>query len=309
MKMLVTGACGFVGGHLTDRLVRGGHELTAAVQNPACVFAPSVRRISFDLTRPQEVREAVWEARPDAIVHLAAQSMVMRSWEDPAGTFEVNTLGTLHLLEAVRQLPDTLLVTIGSSDEYGLAGQDGKPLTEEHPCQPQNPYAVSKFAAGQLALQLARRHGLRVVHLRPFNHFGPGQRSGYVVSDFCSQLARMEKGELAPEIRVGDLSAQRDFTDVRDVIEAYALTVERRLPNGVFNICSGQPRRVRDILDFLLRQAKVPVRVTTDPEKLRPADVPLFIGSAAKIKDATGWVPRRGFETSLRETLDWWRAQ
>lgn len=307
MKILVTGACGFVGGHLVARLVKAGHSLVAAIQNPAAVFDASVQKISFELICPDEVRSAVQAAHPDVIIHLAAQSMVVKSWEDPVGTVQVNTLGTLHLLNALREMPDTLLVTIGSSDEYGLTGQLGKPLTEEQPCQPQNPYAVSKFAAGQLAMQISHKHRLRAVHLRPFNHFGPGQRAGYVVSDFCSQIARIEKGELAPEIVVGDLTAQRDFTDVRDVIEAYALIAEQGLQTGVYNICSGQPRRVEDILKFLLRQSKLKINVKVDPERLRPSDVPFFVGSATKLKASINWEPRRDFHMSLCETLDWWR--
>lgn len=235
--------------------------------------------------------------------------MVMKSWETPAETLNVNTLGTVYLLEAVRKAGRGLLVTVGSSDEYGLSGKIGIPLTEDTPCQPQNPYAVSKFAAGQVAMQLAHKHGLQVVHLRPFNHFGPGQRTGYVVSDFCSQIARIEKGELEPELVVGDLSAQRDFTDVRDVIEAYALIAEKSLPTGIYNICSSQPRCVSDILDFLLRAAKFHINIKVDPARLRPSDVPLFIGSSEKIRQALGWESHREFFGSLSETLDWWRGQ
>ncbi len=308
-RILVTGACGFVGGHLVSRLVRAGHQLTAAIQNPACQFDPTVQKITFDLTQPAEVLAAVKDSRPDVILHLAAQSMVMKSWEEPVDTLKVNTLGPLYLLEAMRKMQGIQLITIGSSDEYGLAGKIGIPLTEEIPCQPQNPYAVSKFAAGQLVMQLASKWALQVMHLRPFNHFGPGQRAGYVVSDFCSQIARIEKGALKPELVVGDLSAQRDFTDVRDVIEAYATVAERGLPTGIYNICSGQPRRVSDILDFLLHEAKTPICVKVDPERLRPSDVPLFIGSAEKLRKVIGWEPTHDFFQSLRDTLGWWRSQ
>ena len=308
-RILVTGACGFVGGHLVARLLRAGHQLTAAIQNPACQFDPMVEKISFDLTHPEEVFLAVKASQPDLILHLAAQSMVMRSWDEPVETLKVNTLGPLYLLDAMRRLSGIQLITIGSSDEYGLAGKIGIPLTEDVPCQPQNPYAVSKFAAGQLAMQLAGKWQLTVMHLRPFNHFGPGQRAGYVVSDFCSQIARIEKGELEPELVVGDLSAQRDFTDVRDVIEAYATVAERGLPTGIYNICSGQPRRVSDILEFLLQEAKTPIQVKVDPARLRPSDVPLFIGSAEKIRSQISWKPGHSFFESLRETLDWWRSQ
>ena len=310
MRILVTGACGFVGGYLVNVLRERGHEVVAAVQNVNRQFSQPVRTVTFDITNAKETTDTIMTIQPDLIINLAAQSMVVKAWEDPQATFAVNVLGLLNICEVLRsRLPNCRLINIGSSEEYGLTALQRKALQEAEPCLPQNPYALSKFTAGQLLIQMAQRYGLQAIHLRPFNHFGPGQRTGYVVSDFCSQIARMEKGELEPEMMVGDLNAQRDFTDVRDVIEAYALIAEQGLPTGIYNICSGEPRRVQDILDFLLHQAKVPIRVKIDQEKLRPSDVPLFIGSASKLRAAIGWTPKRDFQASLIETLEWWRHE
>ena len=309
MRVLVTGACGFVGRFLVKRLCASGQQLITAVQNRECEFGASVESIVFDLTNQDAVLQAIHNSQPEVVLHLAAQSDVAKSWANPGATLEVNTLGTLHLLEAIRVLPQIRLINIGSSDEYGLTAQQGLPLTEEAPCRPQNPYAVSKFAAGQLVLQFARRYQLQVLHLRPFNHFGPGQRTGFVVSDFCSQIVQLEQQEVVSEIPVGDLTAQRDFTDVRDVVEAYAMIVEQGLPTGIYNICSGQPRSVAEILTILMGLAKRPLRFRVSPNLLRPIEVPFFVGSANKLTQAIGWHPQRGFYASLAETLEWWRAQ
>ena len=309
MKILITGACGFVGGHLVRLLGGRGHQIVAAIQNPACKFDESVSIVSFDITSSAETMNIVSNTQPDVIIHLAAQSMVVKSWEDPETTFCVNTLGTFHIVDAIRvKAPNCRMVNIGSSEEYGLTALQGIPLIEEAPCLPQNPYSLSKFSAGQLLLQMAKRHNLKCVHLRPFNHFGPGQRTGYAVSDFASQIARIESGKAEPEIVVGDLSASRDFTDVRDVVEAYALIAETQLPSGIYNICSGQARRVGDILEQLVQQSSVPIRVRVDHEKYRAAEVPFFVGSAKKLTQATGWTPKREFAQTLSDTLYWWRS-
>jgi GDP-4-dehydro-6-deoxy-D-mannose reductase len=173
---------------------------------------------------------------------------------------------------------------------------------------PQNPYSTSKLAMGQVALQLARRDNLKVIHVRPFNHFGPGQLEGYVVSDYAAQVARIEKGLIPPVIKVGDLSSSRDFTDVRDVVSAYALLLEKNLESGIYNVCSGIPREIKGILELLISYAKVKVAVEVDPERFRPSEVPIFVGSADKIKRATSWFVERSFEESILETLEWWRG-
>jgi GDP-4-dehydro-6-deoxy-D-mannose reductase len=308
MKVLVTGADGFVGRHLINELLASGHQVVAGIQKGFHNSQLPVPILYFDLLDTVSIQELLEEACPDGIIHLAAQSMVKTAWEDPGSTLMVNTVGTVNLIQTLKVVcPKTLMITIGSSEEYGLTGKIGEPLTEEHPCLPQNPYAISKMAVGQLALQIAKRDNLNIIHVRPFNHFGPGQREGFVVSDFSAQIARIEKGVSIPVIKVGDLTAQRDFTDVRDVVTAYTSLLEAKPPTGIYNVCSGTPHTAKEILDCLLQNSSVPIKVQVDSERIRTSDVPLFIGSFDKIKRYTGWEPKRNFNYSLMDTLQWWR--
>ena len=311
MRVLVTGAGGFVGGHLVSALAGRGHYVFAGgFQHSSLKLKDDTEFLNFDITDYHSIEKIIIETKPDAIIHLAAQSMVKRAWEEPATTILVNTIGTINLIKAVKEhVPTAKIINIGTSEEYGLTGKKGEPLEEQDDCLPQNPYAVSKMAAGQVALQLARKDNLNIIHVRPFNHFGPGQQLGYAVSDFASQVAQIEGGFCPPIIKVGDLSAQRDFTDVRDVIEAYITLLEKKVDTGIYNVCSGQPRSIKGILNFLLEQSKIPITIQIDRDRLRPSDVPLFIGSASKIKSAIDWAPKRIFEKSLLETLEWWRNQ
>lgn len=308
MRILVTGADGFVGRYLVRELLDRGHEVIAGLQFDNSALNLPVKGFVFDLLDYHSVHRLIKQANPDGIIHLAAQSMVKLSWESPAATFMINTAGTIHLVNAASDIASEIkILTIGSSEEYGLSGKSGRPLTEESPCLPQNPYASSKLAAGQVALQLAKKAGLRLIHVRPFNHFGPGQREGFVVSDFALQIAKAERGLIAPVIKVGDLSAQRDFTDVRDIVKAYALLIEQEVAPGIYNICSGVPRLIKDILDFLIRQAALPIQIVIDEKRFRPSEVPFFVGSPEKITAAVGWVPQFDFFAGLSATLQWWR--
>lgn len=309
MKVLVTGSNGFVGGYLVGELVAHGHCVYGgAAPGSRLTDAAVVSWLYFDITHFAELEDVLARVQPDAIIHLAAQSMVQEAWRDPATTILTNTIGTINLLQAVgKVVPTARVLIIGTGEEYGATGKMGVPLEETMPSLPQNPYAVSKLAAGQIALQMAFKDGLMVIHARPFNHFGPGQRPGFVVSDFSAQITNIERGLQPPVIRVGNLSAQRDFTDVRDVVFAYRLLIEGTCENGIYNICSGKPHAMQEILDYLVSQSQVDVAIEVDAEKLRPADVPLFVGSANKLREKTGWVPQFSFEESLLDTLNWWR--
>ncbi|MCZ8516492.1 GDP-mannose 4,6-dehydratase [Paenibacillus filicis] len=307
MRVLVTGAGGFVGKHLVAELRSRNHEVIATALTSR--EDPHIGSLSsLPLTDYSLIKQFIELTQPDILFHMAAQSKVMKSWQDPSATISANTLGTIHLMQAMLEVcPDSRFINVGSSEEYGLAGKDGKPLTEEAACLPQNPYAVSKYAAGQLVIQLAKKHRLQAIHLRPFNHFGPGQEEGFVISDFASQIVKIEKGLISPILKVGDLSAQRDFTYCADIIDAYVSIVEKPLPNGMYNVCSGTPRRIQDILDHLLELSNTPIEIVTDTEKWRPSEVPLFVGSSRLLELQTGWKPRTDFYEGLKETLIWWR--
>lgn len=175
------------------------------------------------------------------------------------------------------------------------------------PCQPQNPYSISKLCAEQLVLQLGRELNLNVVHVRPFNHFGSGQQTGFVISDFASQIAAIEKGAQEPIIKVGDLSPYRDFTYVEDTVAAYTAIMENNIPNGVYNICTGKVRQIKEILELMLSLSSLKIKINVVDEHLRPSDVPFFAGSYAKLEKAVGWHPEHDFTDSLRRTLDYWR--
>ena len=308
MRVLVTGACGFVGPYVVHTLLGKGHQVFAAVKSKCDEQLKGAGILDLDVLKPSSLVDALTNVNPEGIIHLAAQSMVKTAWDNAANTISVNTVGTANLIEAVAEIcPNTFVISVGSGEEYGITAKLGHPLRETDPCFPQNPYAISKLAAGMTAIQLAKKNGMNVIHIRAFNHFGPGQAEGYVVSDFASQIARIEKYGLDPVIRVGDLSAQRDFTDVRDVVRAYVLLLEAKVDSGYVNVCSGIPQRIDYLLDCLVAKAKLPVKIKIDQQKLRPSEVPVFIGSSEKLVEATGWSLKYKFEDSLSDTLNWWR--
>lgn len=336
MKILVTGATGFVGRYLVPALLAAGHEVwgthSNGVTNPngfSVESASSWSSIQVDM-REQErgaarprwgtwfsfqvdvrdraaVERIVRDVQPEAVIHLAAISSVQRSWQQPGLVLETNIIGSLNLFSAFAQVnPDGILLSIGSSEEYGTPRSS--PITEDHPTNPVNPYGISKLAQGHLALQFHRQYGLKAIHLRPFNHIGPGQGLGFVASDFAYQIARIEAGLAPPEIAVGNLGAERDFLDVRDVVSAYLLALSRAEPGRIYNLASGRGCRIRQVLDILLSLAKRPITVHVDPACLRPVEVPTLVGDASHFRQATGWEPRYTLDESLRDILDYWRG-
>jgi GDP-4-dehydro-6-deoxy-D-mannose reductase len=252
-------------------------------------------------------------SRPDVIFHLAAVAITGSSWRDPAGTLQLNVGMQANILQAVVNLElDCRVIVIGSSEEYGAAlsktSGEGS-ISEETPFQPINPYAVSKVAQDMLGLQYHLSHGVDTVRVRPFNHIGPRQGLGFVVPDFASQVAQIEAGQRPPVIHVGNLEAQRDFTDVRDVVRAYRLLALQGVSGEVYNVGSGRAHAVQEVLDYLIAQTKVPIRVEPDPERMRPSDIPRVVCNYAKLQACTGWEPRIAFEQSLADVLQDWRAR
>ncbi len=315
MRLLVTGAGGFVGGHLADFLHAEHPEVEVhGVSLPhggvSWRAAPGARMVEADLTDPAAARAVVEDVRPDRVLHLAGQSSVHLSWLDPGGTLRANVLGIVHLLDAVRRLglrPPVLVV--GSAEEYGPVRPEEMPIREETPLRPASPYAVSKVAQGALALLYGPAGGLRVVLTRTFHHTGPGRGEAFAESSFARQIAEIEAGRRKPVLEVGNLDAVRDFADVRDVVRAYWMLLEKGEGGRAYNVCSGRGRRIRELLDILLAASTVRVEVRTDPDRLRPSDVPAQVGDPARLRAATGWEARIPLERSLRDLLDDWRAR
>lgn len=312
MKALITGISGFVGSYLTKLLLTQGVEVWGTYQPGANLdnlqgLVERVGLLEYDLTRDLG-DELVAQAQPDMVFHLAAQSSVGRSWDDKEETINANVNGTIRLLDGIRQAKiNPRILLIGSAEEYGLVKPGETPIKESNPLRPLSPYGISKLAAGLLGLQYHRAYGLEVIHIRAFNHIGPGQALGFVSSDFAKQVAEIEAGLREPVIKVGNLYSQRDFTDVRDVVRAYWLLAGRGRPGEIYNVASGQGIPVDRILNVLLYYARVSIEVEQDPARIRPSDVPIQVGDITKITEETGWQPKITLEQSLREVLDYWR--
>jgi GDP-4-dehydro-6-deoxy-D-mannose reductase len=310
MRALITGSEGFVGAHLLHllRTEEPGAEVTGLVK-PGVPGGPDAGavRLEADLDDAEAIAAVIDRARPDRIVHLAAQSSVAASWSDPESTLQTNVLGLLHILEAVRRcgLSPRILV-IGSAEEYGQVDPQDIPIREEAPLRPASPYAVSKVAQSFLALQYALSHRMEVVRTRTFSHTGPGRGEAFAESSFARQIAEALAGRRPPVIDVGNLDAVRDFSDVRDVVRAYWSLLEHGRPGEVYNVCSGAGVRIGGILETLIDLAQIDAEVRVDAERARPSDNPLLVGDPTKLRSAIGWVPQLDLRRTLRDLLDDW---
>jgi len=304
-RVLVTGANGFVGGYLCPHLAENGYDVVCGVSGGA---APMYPARNFDLCDPSSVDGLVqWADAPDAIVHLAGIAYIPEAAKSPAGVMDVNLLGTVRLIEAMRKhAPRARVLYIGSGDAYGRP--ERLPMTEDQPLRPVNPYAISKAAADHYCAYAAAA-GIDVVRARPFNHGGAGQGDGVVLSSFAKQIAEMEAGKRAPVLHVGTLETVRDFSHVADVVRAYRLLIERGKVGEAYNVCSGISHRIQDLLDALLGLTKLRVEVRLDRERLRPVDIPEVRASHDKLSAETGWRPEIPAQRLVGELLDYWRAQ
>ena len=263
-----------------------------------------------DLSDYGRVRELCARIRPDHVFHLAAQASVERAWLDPAATLVNNIVAQLSLLRAIAELRlEPRILIVGSADEYGAVREEDLPIDEETPLRPINPYAVSKIAQDYLGYQYYLSHGLQVVRVRPFGHIGPRQGPGFVVADFARQIARIEAGLQEPVMRVGNLSAQRDLTDVGDMVRGYYLALAKGKAGEVYNLGSGRAYAIGEILDKLLGMSRVVVRVEIDASRLRPSDIPILVCDSRRFREDTGWRPERDISDTLREVLDYWRRR
>ena len=316
MRLLVTGAGGFVGGHLVDFL----HAEHPEVEIHGVVLphggvswraAAGARVVEADLNDPAAAAAVVEEVRPERIVHLAGQSSVHHSWLDPGGTLRTNVLGIVHLLDAVRRqgLRPAVLV-VGSAEEYGPVGPEEMPIREETPLRPASPYAVSKVAQGALALLYGPAGGLRVVLTRTFHHTGPGRGEAFAESSFARQIAEIEAGLRPPVLEVGNLEAVRDFADVRDVVRAYWLLLEKGEAGAAYNVCSGTGRRGPATCSTCSSRPRAPAsRCGSTPSGSAPPTCPRRSATRRRLRAATGWEPRIPLERTLRDLLDDWRAR
>ncbi len=307
--VLVTGANGFVGPHLVRALTASGARVQGAgIGNP-----PAGTQLagwhSLDLLDPPTVEAAVAAARPDAIVHLAGQSSAALSFQDPEGTFRTNAAGTWHLTEAMRRVvPGARMLLVSSSEVYG-SGAAGTRVREDAPHSPVSPYGLSKAAAETLALSHARVHGLDVVVARAFGHTGPGQTPRFVIPGWCEQIARIEAGQTEPVLRVGNLEVTRDLIDVRDVVRAYVALLDRGWRLAAYNVCRGEGVRLAEVLGLLVARARLPVRIESDPTRMRPVDLSWLVGDPSAIMDATGWSAAIPLESTLDDVLAEWRGR
>ena len=314
-SILITGIAGFVGRHLTDLLRKSGDykifgTILPGEQPQQDGSLDDVSLIECRIEDRSGIESAINQARPSVVYHLAAQSSVARSLSDPSGTFQANVMGTLNLLESLRGSTELrALVLVSSAEVYGVVPESALPVTEDQNLDPSNPYACSKACADLLGAQYFKTFNVPVIRVRPFNHIGPGQADGFAASSFAKQIAEIEAGVRPPQIRVGNLEAKRDFTDVRDIVRAYILTSQRSVPGEAYNICSGAAVSMHEILDMLLSLTTSQVEVVPDPERMRPSDLPILLGDCSKFRNTTGWSPEIPLDQTLRDLLYYWRAR
>ena len=294
MRAVVTGGLGFVGRHLVDHLRAAGDDVTVLDRHGDH---------PVDITDGAAMTAAFTSAGPEAVYHLAGWADVGASWRDPVAVFKINAEGTLHVLRACANAGVARVLAVASADVYGVVTEDELPLTETSALRPTSPYAASKLAADALAQQAFLGHGLGVIRVRPFNHLGPGQSEQFVAPAIAARIARAERDATAT-IPVGNLSARRDVTDVRDVVRAYRLLIERGEPGDVYNVCTGVDLAIRTLADLLVGLAERPIELVTDPSLLRPVDLPVLRGDASKLRGATGWEPAIPIEQTVADLLD-----
>jgi len=321
MKVLITGITGFVGSHLVDYILANHPEVEI---HGTCRWRSDVSNIKHvlgrvclhegDLKDAHSVYELIERIKPDKIFHLAAQSYVPTSWNSPAETLSTNIVGQANLFEAVKKFHvsgyDPIIQIAGSSEEYGQVEADELPIKENNPLRPMSPYAVSKVGQDYMGYQYWMSYKIRIIRTRAFNHSGPRRGEVFVDSNFAKQIAEIEKGKCLPEIKVGNLDAIRDFSDVRDIVRAYWLGTEKCTPGDVYNICSGRLIKIKDLLDALLQLSKEKnITIRQCAERLRPSDVPVLVGDCTKFKQATGWQPEIDYQSTLSDLLAFWRER
>ncbi len=313
--VLITGGSGFAGRHLAERVLEEGrivHLMDKAGSIPPNLsrFSGQIQMHRVDLTAPGRLAQLLEEIQPDEVYHLAGIANVKHSWEGESLTYQVNVIGAVNLLSSIRNASlETNILIVGSGEVYGDVAIRNQPIHEYQELNPRSPYAASKVCQEVAARQLANHLKGKMVFVRPFNHIGPGQAPSFVASDFARQIARIERKVQEPAIHVGNLSAQRDFSDVRDTVDAYTRALRFGKHLSVYNVSSGKALPIQFILDWLLKLTPEPIQILVDTDRFRPADVPYLCGSYEQLHKDTGWQPARSITETLLEILEYWRTR
>ncbi len=315
MKALVIGAGGFVGGYLISELCSRNWEVCATKLPHEKINIYGKNAVSYstadlDILDEAAIARLLGEFQPDCIFHLAAQSSVALSWKKPALTADINIKGCINLLEAVRNMASSpRILFIGSSEEYGYAANRPEPVDETVRPDPANIYAITKLAQNMIGELYCKAYGMDIISVRAFNHIGAGQLPQFVVADFCKQAAEIKAGKREPVIHVGNLSAKRDFTDVRDIVRAYAELAEKGRSGETYNVGSGHAVSIQSILDKIIELSGTEIKVEVDKERFRPVDVPFVEADVSKLKNDTGWERKLTLEESLEDILQFFAGQ
>lgn len=315
-RVLITGITGFVGSHLAEYLLTKDVEIygvkrwRSRTENIDHII-DKIRLLEADLRDAHSVEEIIKKSEPDYIFHLAAQSFVPMSWSAPSETLETNIISTVNLLESVRKSEvDSRIQIAGSSEEYGMVHSDELPIKEDNPLRPLSPYGVSKVAQDKLSYQYNKSYGIKTVLTRAFNHTGPRRGEVFVTSNFSKQIAQIEKGIKEPVIYVGNLETIRDFSDVRDIVKAYWVSLEKCNFGEAYNICSGKGLKIKTVIEMLIGLCrKKGIELRKDPERMRPSDVMSLVGNCSKFKEVSGWEQETPFEKTLEDLVNFWRER
>ena len=304
---LIIGGAGFVGKYLIPEL-SNIYNVTATKLPNESIPLDGCTVCDLNIMYPNQIEEVLSTVKPDVIFHLSAQSSVKLSWINPQLTIDVNIKGALNLLDSIKQL-DLVCKTIliGSGEEYGYVQQEECPIKEDNRIRPGNIYAITKATQNMIGTVYAKAYNMDIVMVRAFNHVGAGQLPMFVVSDFCKQIVEIEKGIKEPIMKVGNLTAKRDFTNVKDVVKAYKLLAENGISGQTYNVGSGTAVTIQSILDIALSHSTADIRVVQDPNRMRPSDVPIIVADTSKIFKDTGWKPDISLDATILEVLEYWR--
>lgn len=313
-KALITGINGFAGSFLAEFLLEKGYQVVGIFHRSEMLanIKHILERLELhqcDLRDRARLREILELTKPDEIYHLAAITHVPTSYRDERLTLDVNLYGTLNLFEAAKAVvPKAKILFVGTASEYGAVSEGEIPIKEDTPLRPVDPYGVSKASADMLAYYYYRNYGLQIVRVRPFNHIGPRQSPDFVVASIAKQIAEIEQGLRDPILILGNLEAGRDLTDVRDIVRAYWLTLQKGQPGEVYNICSEKAYSIKELVERFRSLAMRAFEVCQSISKLRPVDVPVVLGDCTKFRTLTGWKPQIPIDTTLQDTLEYWRS-